>query len=291
MLNLKVGTFEASYPLGKELTLKAGMQYDFAITVGQAVPDITVTVDVTEHEWTEGTSVEETVEVDDNMPKSITDIEGNSYPVVKIGTQYWMAANLATTRYNDGTPITRMDDAEMWTNNGTTRTDAYCYPNGESANVERYGLIYNYYAVATNKLCPEGWHVPTIDEIRMTIELLGGEDIAGDRMKSDSGWKYKGEENPAYQGTNSSGFNGLPAGSREDNGAYWPIRKLWLLVEQFSSGGFTGQWVLSLLQPPDSVCHLAAAANRLLRPLHPLQKLNTARLWTKNNIIAFGQVR
>lgn len=221
MLNLKVGTFEASYPLGKELTLKAGMQYDFAITVGQAVPDITVTVDVTEHEWTEGTSVEETVEVDDNMPKSITDIEGNSYPVVKIGTQYWMAANLATTRYNDGTPITRMDDAEMWTNNGTTRTDAYCYPNGESANVGRYGLIYNYYAVATNKLCPEGWHVPTIDEIRMTIELLGGEDIAGDRMKSDSGWKYKGEENPAYQGTNSSGFNGLPAGSREDNGAYW----------------------------------------------------------------------
>lgn len=221
VLNLKVGTFEASYPLGKELTLKAGMQYDFAITVGQAVPDITVTVDVTEHEWTEGTSVEETVEVDDNMPKSITDIEGNSYPVVKIGTQYWMAANLATTRYNDGTPITRMDDAEMWTNNGTTRTDAYCYPNGESANVERYGLIYNYYAVATNKLCPEGWHVPTIDEIRMTIELLGGEDIAGDRMKSDSGWKYKGEENPAYQGTNSSGFNGLPAGSREDNGAYW----------------------------------------------------------------------
>ena len=63
--------------------------------------------------------------------------------------------------------------------------------------------------------------MPTIDEIRMTIELLGGEDIAGDRMKSDSGWKYKGEENPAYQGTNSSGFNGLPAGSREDNGAYW----------------------------------------------------------------------
>ena len=161
VLNLKVGTFEASYPLGKELTLKAGMQYDFAITVGQAVPDITVTVDVTEHEWTEGTSVEETVEVDDNMPKSITDIEGNSYPVVKIGTQYWMAANLATTRYNDGTPITRMDDAEMWTNNGTTRTDAYCYPNGESANVGRYGLIYNYYAVATNKLCPEGWHIPT----------------------------------------------------------------------------------------------------------------------------------
>ena len=63
--------------------------------------------------------------------------------------------------------------------------------------------------------------MPTIDEIRMTIELLGGEDLAGDRMKSDSGWKYKGEENPAYQGTNSSGFNGLPAGSREDNGAYW----------------------------------------------------------------------
>ena len=114
---------------------------------------------------------------------------------------------------------------------------------------KRYGLHYNFSAVAgdydpyvqnlgsdynilsqdiegqtSNSLCPEGWHVPTIDEIRMTIELLGGEDIAGDRMKSDSGWKYKGEENPAYQGTNSSGFNGKVesyGSSREDNGAYW----------------------------------------------------------------------
>lgn len=55
----------------------------------------------------------------------------------------------------------------------------------------------------------------------MMIELLGGEDVAGDKLKSTSGWKYKGDENPAYQGTNSSGFNGLPGGSREDDGTYW----------------------------------------------------------------------
>lgn len=221
VLNLKVGSFEASYPLGKELVLKAGMQYDFDVTVGETIKDITVSVVVTEHDWIDGTSVEDTVEPDDDGLKNVTDIDGNKYSVVKIGTQYWMMSNLRTTKYNDGSAITLMEDAAAWGENATTKIAAYCYQNNDPANIEVYGLLYNYYAVATGKLCPEGWHVPSIDEVNMTIELLGGEDAAGGKMKSTSGWKYKGEENPAYQGTNSSGFTGLPGGSREDDGTYW----------------------------------------------------------------------
>lgn len=217
VIRLQLGNSTNAYSLGEALELRSGKRYEVAVTVEGP----TISVTVTERDWTDGLTIDETVEPGDDMPGNVTDIEGNSYPVVKIGTQYWMAENLRTTKLNDGTPITCIEDATVWGENAADKTVAYCYQNNDPAQIAGFGLLYNYYAVATGQLCPEGWHVPSVEEIQMMIELLGGEDVAGDKLKSTSGWKYKGDENPAYQGTNSSGFNGLPGGSREDDGTYW----------------------------------------------------------------------
>ena len=90
---------------------------------------------------------------------SVTDIENNNYKTVKIGTQWWMAENLKTTKYNDGTSIPYVTDNWEWYN---LTTPAYCWKNNDpEANKNIYGAMYNWYAVNTGKLCPAGWHVST----------------------------------------------------------------------------------------------------------------------------------
>ena len=90
--------------------------------------------------------------------------------------------------------------------------------------MDTYGRLYNGYAVSDSRsLCPNGWHVPTDDEWTFMTEFLGGEAIAGSQMKADYGWQSGGN------GTNSSGFSGLPGGYRFENGS-------------FSSAGITGIW-------------------------------------------------
>ena len=142
----------------------------------------------------------------------ITDIEGNNYPTVKIGTQVWMAENLKTTKYNDGTAIQNVTDNSAWS---ALTSGAYCWFNNDINNKSNYGALYNWFAVNTGKLCPKGWHVPTEAEWTTLITLLGGWDVAGGKMKSVTGWLY------ANTGTtNESGFSGLPGGNRNDNGSF-----------------------------------------------------------------------
>ena len=145
-----------------------------------------------------------------------TDIDGNVYKTVTIGTQIWMAENLKTSRYNDGSPIATGMSNDTWKN---TTKGAYAICNDNAANENAtYGKLYNFYAVQTNKLAPAGWHVATRAEWTTLITFLGGEDIAGNKMKSTSNlWKpYTDVVN-----TNSSGFSALPGGYRDcDNGKY-----------------------------------------------------------------------
>jgi uncharacterized protein (TIGR02145 family) len=145
----------------------------------------------------------------ENKYSTVTDIDGNVYKTVKIGNQIWMAENLKTTRYNDGTPIPNVTDNIEWCNLLTT--GAYCYYDNYYSNNAIYGKLYNWYAVGTGKLAPKGWHVPTDAEWETLITYLGGEDIAGGKMKSTNYWK-----SPNKGASNSSGFNGLPAGWRSD---------------------------------------------------------------------------
>ena len=137
----------------------------------------------------------------------LTDIDGHTYPTVKICDQTWMAKNLDVARYRNGDIIPQVTDPTEWAN---LTTGAWCWYNNDSANGAVYGRLYNWYAVNDPRgLAPEGWHVPIIGEWQELIQCLGGEIDAGGKMKSigNSLW-----ESPNIDATNSSGFNGLPGG-------------------------------------------------------------------------------
>jgi len=145
----------------------------------------------------------------------IKDTEGNNYTTIKIGSQWWMAENLKTTKYNDGTAIPNVTVITDWA--GLT-DGAYCwYDNDETTYKAIYGALYNGYAVNTGKLCPVGWHVPSDAEWTTLFTYLGGESVAGGKMKETgiSHWT-----SPNSGATNESGFTGLPGSFRNFRGYF-----------------------------------------------------------------------
>jgi uncharacterized protein (TIGR02145 family) len=153
----------------------------------------------------------------------VTDYEGNVYETVKIGDQWWMAENLKSTKYNDGTSIPHITGASVWV---ALTTPGYCWFNNDIANRDIYGALYNWYAVNTVKLAPAGWHVATDDEwkqLEMAVGMTQGQaDATGWRgtyqgtvLKYTSGWNSNGN------GTNTSGFSALPGGCRYHNGDFY----------------------------------------------------------------------
>lgn len=151
---------------------------------------------------------------------SVVDEDGNFYQTVTIGSQCWMAKNLATTKYNDGTPIPLVSDGASWI---ALSTPAYCwYDNDEATYGETYGALYNWYTVETGNLCPDGWHVPTFDDFIQLKEYIWANGHAmyteGTALKSTSGWDSGGN------GTDDFNFSALPAGLRsQSNGLYYVI--------------------------------------------------------------------
>lgn len=98
---------------------------------------------------------------------TVTDRNGNVYPTIHIGNQIWTAANFKGTLYNDGTPIPNIKDSNEWIN---LTTGAYCYYNNDPNKYADYGLLYNWFAVNTNKLPPIGWHIPTIKDLDILLQ-------------------------------------------------------------------------------------------------------------------------
>jgi hypothetical protein len=90
--------------------------------------------------------------------RTVTDIEGNVYRTIKVGNQVWMAENLKTTKFNDGTLISLVTNSSAW---GKSSQPAYCWYNNDVTNKKFYGALYNWFVVETGKLCPVGWHVPS----------------------------------------------------------------------------------------------------------------------------------
>ncbi|HEX6223333.1 MAG TPA: fibrobacter succinogenes major paralogous domain-containing protein [Chryseolinea sp.] len=147
----------------------------------------------------------------------VQDIEDNVYPAVAIGSQVWMADNLKVTKYNDGTDIPYKTDND---NVGSLTTGAFSYYNKDVANSSLYGALYNWHSIATGKLCPSGWHVPSDAEWSTLINFLGGEDIAGGPLKviTTAFWNA-----PNEGATNDSGFSAMPAGYLYDNSTYYSL--------------------------------------------------------------------
>ena len=155
-----------------------------------------------------------------------TDYDGNNYTTLTIGTQIWMLENLKVTHFRNGDEIPNVTDGTTWT---TLSTGAYCWFNNDITNKDTYGALYNWLAVDDSRnLAPEGWHLPSDAEWTILTTFLGGESIAGSKMKENGTTHWT---SPNTGATNESGFTALPGGSRDNvdglfyllgvNNVYW----------------------------------------------------------------------
>jgi uncharacterized protein (TIGR02145 family) len=153
------------------------------------------------------------------------DGDNNYYPVVTINNQTWMAENLKTTKYNDGTALLNLSDNTAWM--GAT-TGAYCYYANDPANSTIYGKLYNWFVVDNNEatkvesnggknVCPTGWHVSGDEEWTTLTTFLGGQNVIGGKIKETGTTHW---ESPNTDATNETGFTAVPGGSRNWDGSY-----------------------------------------------------------------------
>ena len=172
---------------------------------------------------------------------TVDDYDGNTYETVKIGTQWWMAENLKTTHFSDGTEITLVENKVAWDNLDFS-DQAYCYYDDSIIHANTYGALYNWTAAMNGAessestpsqvqgVCPNGWHLPSDPEwmvlemqLGMSFDdawLVGWRGInEGTKMKAKEGWDNNGN------GTNSSGFSALPAGIRSGQGLFSDVGK------------------------------------------------------------------
>ncbi|MDT8400759.1 MAG: fibrobacter succinogenes major paralogous domain-containing protein [Bacteroidales bacterium] len=159
----------------------------------------------------------------------LTDIDGNTYNTVIIGDQVWMQENLKVTKLNNGTQIPLVEDNDTWLH--TDDPGHSWYDNDEDTYGDTYGAFYNWYTVNTGKLCPDGWHVPSDEEWTALTDFLGGEDVAGGKLK-EAGIEHW--DSPNTDATNETGFTGLPGGYRSNGGQYYSM-------------GWTGNWWTSTI--------------------------------------------
>ena len=163
---------------------------------------------------------------------TVEDIDGNVYSTVKIGKQIWMAENLRVRHFRDGEAIPHVVDSDAWY---MANRPAYCWYENDSAGYnDSYGVLYNYYAINSENLCPEGWRIPDKEDFYQLLEFLDPETdrirheaskIAGGILKSTNfGANNQGEGKEPLRG-----FNALPGGCRSYGG-------------NFSMGGMIGYY-------------------------------------------------
>lgn len=134
---------------------------------------------------------------------------GGAFKKVAIGKQVWMTRNLNVDKFRNGDPIPHAQTDEQWQKASENKQPAWCNYEDDPAKGAKYGKLYNWYAVIDSRgLAPVGYHIPSDAEWTELTDFLGGEEFAGSKMKSKSGWSNNGD------GTNTSGFTGLPCGFR-----------------------------------------------------------------------------
>lgn len=146
--------------------------------------------------------------------ETLEDNDGNKYQTVQIGKQIWMAENLKTTRLNNGDTIPMITENAVWEK---LVTPALSKNASSTDSTNKNGFLYNWYTVETNKLCPEGWHVPSLEDYTILTNFLCGVHFAGIRLKAgNNSW-----EESYHNGVNEVGFAALPSGMRASRGYYW----------------------------------------------------------------------
>jgi uncharacterized protein (TIGR02145 family) len=151
-----------------------------------------------------------------------TDIDGNIYSSVKIGNQVWMTSNLKTTRFNDGLSLPY--DSTGWLS--SLHSACYCwYNNTETDYKSIYGALYDWTSVNNGKLCPIGWHVPTINEWLLLMNYIEGYSSGGKLKRTGTDYWLS----PNQGATNETGFNAMPGGYRISSGYFYNI-------------GYEGNW-------------------------------------------------
>ena len=210
-----------------------------------------------------------------NNTPAVVSLQKGPYKTVQIGTQVWMTKNLDVSTFRNGDPIPEAKTDEEWEKAGENKQPAWCYYNNDPGNGEKYGKLYNWYAVNDSRgLAPVGYHIPSDAEWTILTDFLGGEDAAGNKMKSmpiyetkiryveeggydETKWvactnckvaspeykkicpsckgnggkiiktgkyipktkrKVEDKINIGWDGTNESGFSGLPSGYRSNFG-------------------------------------------------------------------------
>ena len=148
---------------------------------------------------------------------AISDVDGNYYNIVAIGSQVWMAENLKATKYNNGVDIPNVTDNSTW---DALTTPAFAWYNNDILNKSVYGALYNWYTVETGKLCPLGWHIPTDAQLTQLTNYVGGESVAGGKLKETGTTHWN---SPNEGATDEYGFTSLPGGTRLLNGVFYSI--------------------------------------------------------------------
>lgn len=159
--------------------------------------------------------------------EGVNDIDGTKYKTVIIGTQEWMGENLNVSKYNDGTSIPNVINMDQWAN---VSVGAWSF-HMDLSNGDKYGKLYNWFTIGKNingnkNLCPTGWHIPSDAEWILLTDYLGGDTIAGGKMKElgITSWN-----SPNTSANNTSLFSALPGGYKDSDGWYASI-------------GFSGFW-------------------------------------------------
>lgn len=151
-----------------------------------------------------------------------------SFEEVTIGNQVWMVENLNVDEFRNGDPIPQAKTVDEWKKATENEQPAWCYYDNDPSNGEKYGKLYNSYAVSDLRgLAPNGWHIPSEAEWTVLEDFLGRKN-ADIKMKNATGWKNETSVNLG-NGSNESGFSGLPGGQMYS-------------MANFTSLGSAGYW-------------------------------------------------
>lgn len=148
---------------------------------------------------------------------TVSDADGNTYFTIIIEGQEWMAENLRTTKYNDDSAIDLITASNSWGKTNLASQGAYCWYDNNMDDYKTMGALYNWYAINTAKLCPEGWRVPSESDWNTLQTNLGGSGQAGGKLKAEHEVFW---QTPNVGATNEVGFSAQPAGIRLFNGNF-----------------------------------------------------------------------